>query len=52
MLTSVDSFRSVDIQWHLRDVHLNKESKWFEPVPELEGDIVEVNEATLQAISL
>ena len=41
------SFRSVDIQKHLKDVHMNDEDKWFEPVPELEGDIVEINEATL-----
>ena len=39
----------MDIQKHLKDVHLNEEDKWFEPVPELEGDIVEINEATLQA---
>ena len=43
------SFRSVDIQKHLRDVHMNEEVKWFKPVPKLEGDIVEINEATLQA---
>ena len=43
------SFQSVDIQRHLRDVHLNEESKWFEPITALEGDIVEVNEATLQS---
>ena len=42
------SFRSVDIQKHLKDVHMNNEDKWFEPVPELEGDLVEINEATLQ----
>ena len=28
---------------------MNKEAKWFEPVPKLEGDIVEINEATFQA---
>ena len=39
----------MDIQKHLRDVHMNKEVKWFEPIPELEGDIVEINQATLQA---
>ena len=39
----------MDIQKHLRDVHMNKEVKWFEPVPELEGDIVEINQATLEA---
>ena len=43
------SFQSVDIQKHLRDVHMNEEAKWFEPVPELEGDIVEINQATLKA---
>ena len=35
------SFRSVDIQKHLKDVHMNDEDKWFKPVLELEGDIVE-----------
>ena len=39
----------MDIQKHLKDVHMNDEDKWFEPVLELEGDIVEINEATLQA---
>ena len=43
------SFRSVDIQKNLKDVHMNDEDKCFEPVPELEGNIVEINEATLQA---
>ena len=43
------SFRSVDIKKHLKDVHMNDEDKWFKPVLELEGDIVEINEATLQA---
>ena len=28
---------------------MNDEDKWFEPVPELEGDLVEINKATLQA---
>ena len=28
---------------------MNDEVKWFELVLELEGDIVEINEATLQA---
>ena len=42
------SFQSVDIQKHLKDVHMNDEDKWFEPVPELEGDLVKINEATLQ----
>ena len=39
----------MDIQKHLKDVHMNDEDKRFEPLPELEGDIVEINEATLQA---
>ena len=42
------SYRSVDLQKHMKDVHMNDEAKWFEPVPALEGDIIEVNEATLQ----
>ena len=48
-LCDCHSFRSVDIQKHLKDVHMNNEDKWFEPVSELEGDIVEINETTLQA---
>ena len=43
------SFRLVDIQKHLRDVHHDAESQWFESTPELEGDIVEVSSETLQA---
>ena len=43
------SFQSVDIQKHLRDVNMNEEAKWFKPVPELKGDIVEINQATLEA---
>ena len=43
------SFQSMDIQKHLRDVHMNEEAKWFKPVPELEGDIIGINEASLQA---
>ena len=39
----------MDIQKHPRDVHMNEEAKWFDPVPELEGDIVEINQATLEA---
>ena len=27
---------------------MNEEDKWFEPIPELEGDIVEINQATIQ----
>ena len=38
----------MDIQKHLKDVHMNDEDKWFEPVPELEGNKAEINEATLQ----
>ena len=38
----------MDIQKHLRDIHMNEEDKWFEPIPELEGDIVEINQATIQ----
>ena len=48
-LCDCHSFQSMDIQKHLRDVHMNEEAKWFEPVPELEGDIVEINQATLEA---
>ena len=43
------SFQSMDIQKHLRDVHMKEEVKWFKPVLELEGDIVEINQATLKA---
>ena len=35
------SYRSVNIQRHLRDVHQDQEDCWFEPTPDLEGDIVE-----------
>ena len=38
----------MDLQKHMKDVHMNDEAKWFEPVPTLKGDIIEVNEATLQ----
>ena len=48
-LCDCHSFRSVDLQKHLKGVHMNDEDKWFEPVPELEGDLVEINEVTLQA---
>ena len=27
---------------------MNEELDWFEPIPQLEGDIVEINEQTLQ----
>ena len=39
----------MDIQKHLRDVHRDAESQWFEPTPKLERDIVEVPSKTLQA---
>ena len=48
-LCSRRSFHSVDIQKHLRDIHRDTESQWFESTPELEGDIVEVSSETLQA---
>ena len=48
-LCDCHNFRSVDIQKHLKDVHMNDEDKWFEPVLELEGDLVEIDEATLHA---
>ena len=28
---------------------MNDEDRWFKPVPELEGDIVEINQATLKS---
>ena len=48
-LCSRRSFRSVDIQKHLRDVHRDSENQWFEPTPQLEGDIIEVSADTLEA---
>ena len=45
----VEAYRSVDIQRHLRDVHRDRENDWFEPTPDLEGDIVEVSSDTLKA---
>ena len=27
---------------------MNDEANWFEPIPDPEGDVVEINEATLQ----
>ena len=33
----------------MNSVHLNAESEWFEPVPDLEGDVIEINEDTLCA---
>ena len=43
------SFRSVDIQKHYNVVHCDQEVEWFEPIPTLEGDIVEITEETLKA---
>ena len=43
------SYHSVDIQKHLKIVHRDEEDHWFEPTPELEGDIVEVSSDTLRA---
>ena len=43
------SYRLVDIQKHMNTVHLNAESEWFEPIPDLEGDIIEINEDTFHA---
>ena len=43
------SYRSVNIQKHLRDIHQDQEDCWFEPTPDLEGDIVEVSSDTLKA---
>ena len=37
----------MDLQKHMKDVHMNDKANWFKPVPTLEGDIIEVNEATL-----
>ena len=30
-------------------MHCDKEAEWFEPIPTLEGDIVEITEETLKA---
>ena len=43
------SYCSVDIQKHLKIIHRDEEGHWFEPTPELEGDIVEVSSNTLRA---
>ena len=43
------SFRSVDIQKHCHIIHRDEESEWFELVPALEGDVVEVTKDTLEA---
>ena len=43
------SYRSVDIQKHLRDIHQDQEDCWFEPTPDLKGDIVEVSSEILKA---
>ena len=33
----------------MNTVHLNAESEWFEPIPDLEGDIIKINEDTFHA---
>ena len=33
----------------MNTVHLNAESEWFEPIPDLEGNIIEINKDTLRA---
>ena len=43
------SYRSVNIQRHLRDIHQDQEDHWFEPILDLEGDIMEVSSDTLKA---
>ena len=43
------SFRSVDIQKHYNVMHCDQEAEWFEPIPTLEGDIIEITEETLKA---
>ena len=43
------SFRSVDIQKHYNVMHHDQEAEWFEPIPTLEGDIIEITEETLKA---
>ena len=42
------SFRSVDIQKHYNVMYHDQEAEWFEPIPALEGDIVEIPEETLK----
>ena len=42
------SYQMVDLQKHLTAVHPNEESDWFESIPALEGDVVEVSEETLR----
>ena len=39
----------MDIQKHYNVVHRDQEVEWFEPLPTLEGDIVEITEETLKA---
>ena len=33
----------------MNTVHLNAESEWFEPVADLEGNVIEINEDTFRA---
>ena len=47
-LSNKRSFRSVDIQKHCRIAHRDEESEWFEPMPALEGDVVEITKETLE----
>ena len=39
----------MDIQKYYHVVHHEQEAEWFEPIPTLEGDIVEITEETLKA---
>ena len=39
----------MDIQKHYNIVHCDQEAEWFELIPTLEGDIVEITEETLKA---
>ena len=48
-LCDESSFRSADIQRFCHIVHRDEESEWFEPVPALEGDIIEITKETLEA---
>ena len=39
----------MDIQKHYNVIHHDQEVEWFEHIPTLEGDIVEITEETLKA---
>ena len=39
----------MDIQKHYNVMHHDQEAEWFEPIPTLEGDIIEITEETLKA---